>query len=93
MTDELNSTLHFYLLSYTLLCCLSSNVCVSVTLCVCVSVCVCVLVDLLGLLKWRSNTSLLQQNLRQLMKVEGGEVVKVSPPPTPPPRGLVLLLL
>ncbi|KAG7275227.1 hypothetical protein CRUP_034817 [Coryphaenoides rupestris] len=32
--------------------------------------------DLLGLLKWRSNTSLLQQNLRQLMKVEGGEVVK-----------------
>uniref|UniRef100_A0A4W5MWT4 Dedicator of cytokinesis TPR repeats region domain-containing protein n=1 Tax=Hucho hucho TaxID=62062 RepID=A0A4W5MWT4_9TELE len=33
-------------------------------------------VDLLGLLKWRSNTSLLQQNLRQLMKVEGGEVVK-----------------
>lgn len=35
-------------------------------------------VDLLGLLKWRTNTSLLQQNLRQLMKVEGGEVVKVS---------------
>lgn len=34
-------------------------------------------VDLLGLLKWRSNTSLLQQNLRQLMKVDGGEVVKV----------------
>ncbi|KAM7370641.1 hypothetical protein PAMP_010170 [Pampus punctatissimus] len=33
-------------------------------------------VDLLGLLKWRSNTSLLQQNLQQLMKVEGGEVVK-----------------
>uniref|UniRef100_A0A8C1XT64 Dedicator of cytokinesis 1 n=1 Tax=Cyprinus carpio TaxID=7962 RepID=A0A8C1XT64_CYPCA len=33
-------------------------------------------VDLLGLLKWRSNTSLLQQNLRHLMKVEGGEVVK-----------------
>ncbi|XP_072524020.1 dedicator of cytokinesis protein 1 [Salminus brasiliensis] len=32
--------------------------------------------DLLGLLKWRSNTSLLQQNLRQLMKVDGGEVVK-----------------
>lgn len=30
------------------------------------------------MLKWRSNTSLLQQNLRQLMKVEGGEVVKVS---------------
>lgn len=37
----------------------------------------CCAVDLLGLLKWRSNTSLLQQNLRQLMKVEGGEVVKV----------------
>lgn len=35
-------------------------------------------VDLLGLLKWRSNTSLLQQNLRQLMKVDGGEVVKVT---------------
>ncbi|MBN3290076.1 DOCK1 protein, partial [Polypterus senegalus] len=33
-------------------------------------------VDLLGLLKWRSNTSLLQQNLRQLMKVDGEEVVK-----------------
>ncbi|XP_023686613.1 dedicator of cytokinesis protein 1 isoform X1 [Paramormyrops kingsleyae] len=33
-------------------------------------------VDLLGLLKWRSNISLLQQNLRQLMKVDGGEVVK-----------------
>ncbi|XP_018616629.1 dedicator of cytokinesis protein 1 isoform X2 [Scleropages formosus] len=33
-------------------------------------------VDLLGLLKWRSNTSLLEQNLRQLMKVDGGEVVK-----------------
>ncbi|KAJ8284749.1 hypothetical protein COCON_G00035990 [Conger conger] len=33
-------------------------------------------VDLLGLLKWRSNTSLLQQNLRQLMNVDGGEVVK-----------------
>ncbi|KAK3559339.1 hypothetical protein QTP86_012795 [Hemibagrus guttatus] len=36
----------------------------------------CCRVDLLGLLKWRSNTSLLQQNLRQLMKVDGGEVVK-----------------
>ncbi|XP_063290662.1 dedicator of cytokinesis protein 1 isoform X3 [Pelobates fuscus] len=33
-------------------------------------------VDLLGLLKWRSNTNMLQQNLRQLMKVDGGEVVK-----------------
>lgn len=37
-------------------------------------------VDLLGLLKWRSNTNLLQQNLRQLMKVDGGEVVKVRRP-------------
>jgi hypothetical protein len=37
-------------------------------------------VDLLGLLKWRSNTNLLQQNLRQLMKVDGGEVVKVTQP-------------
>uniref|UniRef100_G3UQM1 Dedicator of cytokinesis 1 n=1 Tax=Meleagris gallopavo TaxID=9103 RepID=G3UQM1_MELGA len=35
-------------------------------------------VDLLGLLKWRSNTNLLQQNLKQLMKVDGGEVVKVT---------------
>ncbi|XP_043912113.1 dedicator of cytokinesis protein 1 [Protopterus annectens] len=33
-------------------------------------------VDLLGLLKWRSNTSMLQQNLKQLMKVDGEEVVK-----------------
>ncbi|XP_068114977.1 dedicator of cytokinesis protein 1 [Hyperolius riggenbachi] len=33
-------------------------------------------VDLLGLLKWRSNTNLLQQNLQQLMNVDGGEVVK-----------------
>ncbi|XP_053307197.1 dedicator of cytokinesis protein 1 isoform X1 [Spea bombifrons] len=33
-------------------------------------------VDLLGLLKWRSNTNMLQQNLCQLMKVDGGEVVK-----------------
>lgn len=38
-------------------------------------------VDLLGLLKWRSNTSLLQQNLRRLMKVDGGEVVKVTRAP------------
>lgn len=38
----------------------------------------CFPVDLLGLLKWRSNTNLLQQNLRQLMKVDGGEVVKVT---------------
>ena len=38
-------------------------------------------VDLLGLLKWRSNTNLLQQNLRQLMKVDGGEVVKVTRSP------------
>ncbi|RLW02248.1 hypothetical protein DV515_00007474 [Chloebia gouldiae] len=35
-------------------------------------------IDLLGLLKWRSNTSLLHQNLKQLMKVDGGEVVKVE---------------
>uniref|UniRef100_A0A8C5EZ88 Dedicator of cytokinesis 1 n=1 Tax=Gopherus evgoodei TaxID=1825980 RepID=A0A8C5EZ88_9SAUR len=33
--------------------------------------------DLLVFCKWRSNTNLLQQNLRQLMKVDGGEVVKV----------------
>ncbi|XP_066567873.1 dedicator of cytokinesis protein 2 isoform X2 [Amia ocellicauda] len=33
-------------------------------------------VDLLGLLKWRSNPSLLEQNLRRLRKVEGGEVMK-----------------
>lgn len=39
-------------------------------------------VDLLGLLKWRSNTSLLQQNLRRLMKVDGGEVVKVTRAPS-----------
>uniref|UniRef100_W5LYE7 C2 DOCK-type domain-containing protein n=1 Tax=Lepisosteus oculatus TaxID=7918 RepID=W5LYE7_LEPOC len=32
--------------------------------------------DLLGLLKWRSNPSLLEQNLRRLRKVEGGEVMK-----------------
>uniref|UniRef100_H3AEM9 DOCK2 protein n=1 Tax=Latimeria chalumnae TaxID=7897 RepID=H3AEM9_LATCH len=34
--------------------------------------------DLLGLLKWRANTSLLNENLGKLMKVDGGEVVKVS---------------
>uniref|UniRef100_H3AEM8 C2 DOCK-type domain-containing protein n=1 Tax=Latimeria chalumnae TaxID=7897 RepID=H3AEM8_LATCH len=33
-------------------------------------------VDLLGLLKWRANTSLLNENLGKLMKVDGGEVVK-----------------
>uniref|UniRef100_A0A8C4YD12 Dedicator of cytokinesis 1 n=1 Tax=Gopherus evgoodei TaxID=1825980 RepID=A0A8C4YD12_9SAUR len=33
--------------------------------------------DLLVFCKWRSNTNLLQQNLRQLMKVDGGEVVKI----------------
>ncbi|XP_072353782.1 dedicator of cytokinesis protein 2-like [Scyliorhinus torazame] len=33
-------------------------------------------VDLLGLLKWRSNTSALNENLKKLMKVDGGEVVK-----------------
>lgn len=51
-------------------------------------------VDLLGLLKWRSNTSLLQQNLRQLMKVEGGEVVKVRDSGAKPPlkrNGLTFL--
>lgn len=42
-------------------------------------ICLLIPVDLLGLLKWRSNTSLLQQNLCQLMKVDGGEVVKVRP--------------
>lgn len=50
--------------------------------------------DLLGLLKWRSNTSLLQQNLRQLMKVEGGEVVKVRDSGAKPPlkrNGLTFL--
>ncbi|XP_059821727.1 dedicator of cytokinesis protein 2-like [Hypanus sabinus] len=33
-------------------------------------------VDLLGLLKWRSNIGALNENLRKLMKVDGGEVVK-----------------
>ncbi|XP_078264532.1 dedicator of cytokinesis protein 2-like [Rhinoraja longicauda] len=33
-------------------------------------------VDLLGLLKWRSNISALNENLSKLMKVDGGEVVK-----------------
>ncbi|XP_067836606.1 dedicator of cytokinesis protein 2-like isoform X2 [Heptranchias perlo] len=33
-------------------------------------------VDLLGLLKWRSNISALKENLKNLMKVDGGEVVK-----------------
>ncbi|XP_067884811.1 dedicator of cytokinesis protein 2-like isoform X2 [Heterodontus francisci] len=33
-------------------------------------------VDLLGLLKWRSNIGALNENLKKLMKVDGGEVVK-----------------
>ncbi|XP_055521537.1 dedicator of cytokinesis protein 2, partial [Leucoraja erinacea] len=33
-------------------------------------------VDLLGLLKWRSNIRALNENLKKLMKVDGGEVVK-----------------
>uniref|UniRef100_A0A4W3GEW9 Dedicator of cytokinesis protein 2-like n=1 Tax=Callorhinchus milii TaxID=7868 RepID=A0A4W3GEW9_CALMI len=33
-------------------------------------------VDLLGLLKWRSNVGFLNENLRKLMKVDGGEIVK-----------------
>ncbi|XP_069061938.1 dedicator of cytokinesis protein 2-like [Pleurodeles waltl] len=33
-------------------------------------------VDLLGLLKWRSKPGLLEQNLKKLMKVDGGEVMK-----------------
>uniref|UniRef100_A0A8C4X026 Dedicator of cytokinesis 1 n=1 Tax=Eptatretus burgeri TaxID=7764 RepID=A0A8C4X026_EPTBU len=33
-------------------------------------------VQLLGLLKWRSNPSMLRENLKQLMKVNGEEVVK-----------------
>uniref|UniRef100_A0A4W3GFE8 Dedicator of cytokinesis protein 2-like n=1 Tax=Callorhinchus milii TaxID=7868 RepID=A0A4W3GFE8_CALMI len=32
--------------------------------------------DLLGLLKWRSNVGFLNENLRKLMKVDGGEIVK-----------------
>lgn len=47
-------------------------------------------VGLLGLLKWRSNTSLLQQNLRQLMKVDGGEVVKVTWAPPQDARALLV---
>ena len=34
-------------------------------------------VDLLGLLKWKSDRSNLQANLESLMKVDGEEVVKV----------------
>ncbi|XP_043920391.1 dedicator of cytokinesis protein 2-like [Protopterus annectens] len=33
-------------------------------------------IDLLGLLKWRSHPNRLQENLKKLMKVDGGEVVK-----------------
>lgn len=36
-----------------------------------------VLVDLLGLLNWRSNPEDLDQILLRLMEVEGGEIVKV----------------
>lgn len=35
------------------------------------------LVDLLGLLNWRSNTEDLDQILQRLMEVEGSEIVKV----------------
>jgi len=35
------------------------------------------LVDLLGLLNWRSNSQNIAHNLRKLMEVEGGEIVKV----------------
>lgn len=34
-------------------------------------------VDLLGLLNWRSNSHNIAHNLRKLMEVEGGEIVKV----------------
>lgn len=35
-------------------------------------------VNLLGLLKWRSQPSLLAGNLQNLMHVDGGEVIKVQ---------------
>lgn len=42
------------------------------------SLLLCVLaVDLLGLLNWRSNSHNIAHNLRKLMEVEGGEIVKV----------------
>ncbi|NXV03625.1 DOCK5 protein, partial [Cettia cetti] len=36
-------------------------------------------VDLLGLLNWRSNSHNIAHNLRKLMEVEGGEIVKFLP--------------
>ncbi|NXD28578.1 DOCK5 protein, partial [Spelaeornis formosus] len=36
-------------------------------------------VDLLGLLNWRSNAHNIAHNLRKLMEVEGGEIVKFLP--------------
>lgn len=35
------------------------------------------LVDLLGLLNWRSNSQNIKHNLKKLMEVDGGEIVKV----------------
>ena len=37
-----------------------------------------VTVDLLGLLKWRSDQDNIKRSLESLMKVDGEEVVKVS---------------
>ena len=34
-------------------------------------------VDLLGLLNWRSNSQNIKHNLKKLMEVDGGEIVKV----------------
>jgi hypothetical protein len=36
-------------------------------------------VDLLGLLNWRSNSQNIKHNLKKLMEVDGGEIVKVCP--------------
>lgn len=36
-------------------------------------------VDLLGLLNWRSNSQNIKHNLKKLMEVDGGEIVKVWP--------------
>lgn len=47
------------------------------------------LVNLLGLLKWRSKPSLLSGNLQKLMNVDGGEVIKVQPGFAPPPPSLL----
>lgn len=49
-------------------------------------------VNLLGLLKWRSQPSLLAGNLQNLMHVDGGEVIKVQQI-VPPARGPPLHLL